>query len=418
MKRIIAAILMIMLSLSTFAGAEPLVTLATISPAMLAVEDVRTEYDLGDEWDRYALAIPLTMPFLIEDSRISFDSLLLGGIVDKAKALWDAAMIAGSLSDIRLVEGRGTVSILPDISLEEGRASISVIYDDAEILYSGAGWMDTGAIDGRTSASVDFKVEPLLTLCVDADNTLSGKGLIELSFFLDEERVDEYLAENPLDPAITTKTGGMGELLNDSIVPMMQAGLIGLFLVYMVMVLVFERFKHPMLIMLTIPFCAIGVLLSLSVFGSSMNMVSIMGVITLFGMLVNNGIILVDYINQLQEERRAEKLKERGIAYDEVDGSFGLLPYDEELKMLKENIKEGTTSRLRPILMSSLTTILGVIPMAIAKGEGAEVYAPLGQVIMGGLTTSTFITLIIMPIFYFRSERRRMNRKYNLRRGK
>ena len=232
------------------------------------------------------------------------------------------------------------------------------------------------------------------------------------------ERVDEYLAENPLDPAITTKTGGMGELLNDSIVPMMQAGLIGLFLVYMVMVLVFERFKHPMLIMLTIPFCAIGVLLSLSVFGSSMNMVSIMGVITLFGMLVNNGIILVDYINQLQEERRAEKLKERGIAYDEVDGSFGLLPYDEELKMLKENIKEGTTSRLRPILMSSLTTILGVIPMAIAKGEGAEVYAPLGQVIMGGLTTSTFITLIIMPIFYFRSERRRMNRKYNLRRGK
>ena len=193
MKRIIAAILMIMLSLSTFAGAEPLVTLATISPAMLAVEDVRTEFDLGDEWVRYALAIPLTMPFLIEDSRISFDSLLLGGIIDKTKALWDAAMIAGSLSDIRLVEGRGTVSILPDISLEEGRASISVIYDDAEILYSGAGWMDTGAIDGRTSASVDFKVEPLLTLCVDADNTLSGKGLIELSFFLDEERVDEYL---------------------------------------------------------------------------------------------------------------------------------------------------------------------------------------------------------------------------------
>lgn len=232
------------------------------------------------------------------------------------------------------------------------------------------------------------------------------------------ERVNQYLAENPLDPSITTQTGGMGELLNDSIVPMLQAGLIGLFLVYMVMVLVFERFKHPLLIMLTIPFCAIGVLLSLSVFGSSLNMVSIMGVITLFGMLVNNGIILVDYINQLQEEKRDQKLKERGIEYDKVDGSFGLLPYDEEMAMLKENIKEGTTSRLRPILMSSLTTILGVIPMAIARGEGAEVYAPLGQVIMGGLTTSTFITLIIMPIFYFRSERRRMNRKYNRRKGK
>ena len=231
------------------------------------------------------------------------------------------------------------------------------------------------------------------------------------------ERVNRYLAENPLDPSISTMTGGLGELLDESIVPMIQAGLVGLFLVYMVMVLVFERFKHPILIMLTIPFCAIGVLLSLSVFGSTMNMVSIMGVITLFGMLVNNGIILVDYINQLQEEGRERRLNEKGISYDKVDGSFGLLEYDEELEMLKENIKEGTTSRLRPILMSSLTTILGVIPMAIAHGEGSEVYAPLGQVIMGGLTTSTFITLIIMPIFYYRSERRRMNRKYNRRKG-
>ena len=233
------------------------------------------------------------------------------------------------------------------------------------------------------------------------------------------ERVNQYLRDNPLDPSITTSEGGMGELLSDSLIPMIEAGIVGLFLVYMVMVLVFERFKHPLLIMLTIPFCAIGVLLSLSVFGSTMNMVSIMGVITLFGMLVNNGIILVDYINQLQQEGRDKRLKEKGIEYDSVDGSFGLLPYDEELSMMKENIKEGTTSRLRPILMSSLTTILGVIPMAIARGEGAEVYAPLGQVIMGGLTTSTFITLIIMPIFYFRSERRRMNRKYNMkRRGK
>ncbi len=230
-------------------------------------------------------------------------------------------------------------------------------------------------------------------------------------------RVNEYLDENPLDPSITTEAGGLGELLEDSILPMARAALIGLFLVYMVMVLVFERFRHPMLIMLTIPFCVIGVLLSLSVFGSSLNMVSIMGVITLFGMLVNNGIILVDYINQLQEEKRDKKLKERGIEYDKVDGSFGLLPYEEELEMLKENIKEGTTSRLRPILMSSLTTILGVIPMAIARGEGAEVYAPLGQVIMGGLATSTMITLIIMPIFYYRSELRRMKRKYNRRKA-
>ena len=204
----------------------------------------------------------------------------------------------------------------------------------------------------------------------------------------------------------------MGELLEEAAGPLIKAALIAVFLVYMVMVLVFERFKHPILIMCTVPFCAVGVTLSLAVFGSTLNMVSIMGVISLAGMLVNNGIIMVDYINQLNRDGRKMRLDMKGIQYEEDNDTFGLLPYDEEFQMLKDNIVTGTVSRLRPILMSALTTILGVIPMAIAKGEGAEVYAPLGQVIMGGLTTSTFITLFMMPVFYFLSERRRMNVKY------
>ena len=226
------------------------------------------------------------------------------------------------------------------------------------------------------------------------------------------KRVNRYLSENPLADGVTTRTGGMGELLEESAGPIIQAGLIAIFLVYMVMVLVFERFKHPILIMCTVPFCAVGVTLSLALFGSTLNMVSIMGVISLAGMLVNNGIIMVDYINQLNSEGRKMRLDMKGIQYEEDNDTFGLLPYDEEFQMLKDNIVKGTVSRLRPILMSALTTILGVIPMAIATGEGAEVYAPLGQVIMGGLTTSTFITLFMMPVFYFLSERRRMNVKY------
>ena len=80
------------------------------------------------------------------------------------------------------------------------------------------------------------------------------------------------------------------------------------------------------------------------------------------------------------------------------------------MQMLFDNIRRGTSTRLRPILMSSLTTILGVIPMAFATGEGAEIYAPLGQVIMGGLTTSTFITLFLMPTFYFILERHKIRK--------
>lgn len=265
------------------------------------------------------------------------------------------------------------------------------------------------------STIADFRTESVNSQInhVDRANTITVSAqLTTESTSGITSRVNAYLKENPLADGITTRAGGLGELLQESFMPLLKAGLIAVFLVYMVMVLVFERFKHPVLIMLTVPFCAIGITVSLAIFGSSLNMVSIMGVISLAGMLVNNGIIMVDYINQLQKQGRKDRLEAKAIAFDEDDETFGLLDYDEEAAMLKENVVEGVVSRLRPILMSSLTTILGVIPMAIAKGEGAEVYAPLGQVIMGGLATSTFITLFIMPVFYFISERRRMNVKY------
>ena len=230
-------------------------------------------------------------------------------------------------------------------------------------------------------------------------------------------RVNEYLRENPLQNGITTETGGIGELLDESMGPIMRALVIALFLVYMVIVLIYERFDQPFMIMLTVPFCVIGVVVSLAVFGSSMNMVSIMGIISLTGMVVNNGIIMVDYINQLEKQNRLDAAKAASIEVDDADRVLiGFMSFDDEIKHLKENVRVGTSSRLRPILMSALTTILGVIPMAVATGEGAEVYAPLGQVIMGGLTTSTFITLFLMPVLYFVLERHRI-RKFMRRKG-
>ena len=204
-------------------------------------------------------------------------------------------------------------------------------------------------------------------------------------------RVNEYLTTHPLKEGVKSKTGGIMELLGDAIPPMISALLIACFLVYTVMVLQFEKFRQPLLVMGTIPFCVIGVVLGLLIFGSTLSLISLMGVIALAGVVVNNGIILIDYINLLRK-RNAEEGK------------------TETTESLKQTIITGASSRVRPILMTTLTTMLGVIPMAVAKGEGAEIYAPLGQAISGGLLTSTIITLFIIPVLYFLTEKKSVNK--------
>lgn len=204
-------------------------------------------------------------------------------------------------------------------------------------------------------------------------------------------RVNEYLTSNPLKEGVKSKTGGIMELLGDAIPPMISAILIACFLVYTVMVLQFEKFRQPLLVMGTIPFCVIGVVLGLMIFGSTLSLISLMGIIALAGVVVNNGIILIDYINLLRKRNLEE----------------GKL---ETIDSLKQTIITGSSSRVRPILMTTLTTMLGVIPMAIANGEGAEIYAPLGQAISGGLLTSTIITLFIIPVLYFLTEKKSVNK--------
>jgi HAE1 family hydrophobic/amphiphilic exporter-1 len=112
---------------------------------------------------------------------------------------------------------------------------------------------------------------------------------------------------------------------------------------------------------------------------------SLLGCIVLVGIVVNNAIVLVDYVNLLR--------RERGIG-------------------LEEALETGALRRLRPILMTTLTTVLGLVPLAIGLGEGAEIQAPLARVIVGGLTTSTLITLVFVPCLYFVVERRRLGARW------
>ncbi len=307
-------------------------------------------------------------------------------------------------------DGRYNIHISSDAA--DGGVSQRML--DSLVLYTQAG--SAVSMDAVSDLVMETELSSIdhtdRAVAMTVSAQLTGESTTAIS-----RRVESYIASHPLPDGVTTSVGGIDELIGDSMGPLLQVLLISLFLVYMVIVLIYERFDQPLLIMLTVPFCVIGVVLSLALFGSSLSMVSLLGVVTLGGMLVNNGIILVDYINQLEDESRKNEADRIGVAVQEGEKLIGHLSYESEMSMLFDNIKRGTATRLRPILMSSLTTILGVIPMAFATGEGAEIYAPLGQVIMGGLTTSTFITLFLMPTFYFILERHKIRKAYNWKKG-
>ncbi len=160
--------------------------------------------------------------------------------------------------------------------------------------------------------------------------------------------------------------------------------ILAVLLVYMVMASLYESIRYPLVVMFSVPFAAIGVILMLFITGTTFNVQSYIGCIMLGGIVVNNAILLVDHINLL---RRRD-----GMA-------------------LREAIEEAGRRRLRPILMTAMTTILAMVPLAIGLGEGGEVQAPLARAVIGGLISSTLITLVIIPSVYLLFDTRLVRRK-------
>jgi len=156
--------------------------------------------------------------------------------------------------------------------------------------------------------------------------------------------------------------------------------LLAIVLVYMIMVGQFESFKEPFIIMFTIPLAFIGVLWMLFFTGTTLNMQSLMGVLLLGGIVVNNAIVYITYLNQLRREQ-------------------GMSVFDA--------VVEAGRVRLRPILMTALTTSFGLIPMALAIGAGNELRAPMARSVIGGLLVSTFLTLVFIPVLYTLFERKK-----------
>ena len=203
--------------------------------------------------------------------------------------------------------------------------------------------------------------------------------IITVSTVVQDRAMSEIIADAQpeidkleLPPGITVEVSGSYEDQQDSFRDLGTLALLIILLVYIVMAAQFESFTYPGIIMSSIMFAFSGIVIILFLTGTNLNIMSMIGAIMLIGIVVKNGIVLIDYITLNRE---------RGLS-------------------VRRSVIDGGKSRLRPVLMTSLTTILGMLPMAIGHGEGAEMWRPMGVSVIGGLTFSTILTLLFVPTMY------------------
>lgn len=242
-----------------------------------------------------------------------------------------------NLKDINLFTNNGSVVPLAQLaSIEEGRG-YSTIQRENQQRY--------------VAISADIFERSLGAVQTDVENTLAEKLELPTGY--------------------TIIYGGEAEDMADSFSQLFIAGILAIILVYMVMASQFESLIHPFVIMFTVPLSIIGAVIALILTGTALSVNGLIGAIMLVGIVVNNAIVMIDYINN-----RKEKMSR------------------------KKAILEAAPIRLRPILMTTLTTSLALIPLALGIGTGAETQQPMAIVVIGGLLFSTILTLIIIPVVY------------------
>ncbi|MCX7847991.1 MAG: efflux RND transporter permease subunit [bacterium] len=194
--------------------------------------------------------------------------------------------------------------------------------------------------------------------------------------------VKKFTDQMTLPLGVTVGFGGEREEQVKSFRTLFFLLILGIVLVYMVMAGQFESYRDPFVIMFAVPFALTGAIWFLLLTGNRLNVMSFIGVIMLVGVVVNNAIVLVDYTNQLRR------------------GGMDLFTA----------VREAGQTRLRPVLMTTLTTVFGLVPMAFSTGEGSETWRPLGATVVGGLSVSTLVTLVLVPVLYTLFERPRHER--------
>jgi len=196
-------------------------------------------------------------------------------------------------------------------------------------------------------------------------------------------RIQEAIAATPLPPGYRIVFGGEREEMARSFRSLLAAFLLAILLNYMIMAAQFESLLHPLIILVTVPMGLCGSVLAMLLTGTTWNVISVIGMVVLLGIVVDNAIVKIDYTRQLRKQ---------GMG-------------------LREAIVEGSRVRLRPILMSTATTLVALIPLSLGIGSGAELLRPLGIVVIGGLSFSTLLTLVIIPVIYEIVEARKESRR-------
>ncbi|NDI36395.1 efflux RND transporter permease subunit [Chengkuizengella sediminis] len=223
-------------------------------------------------------------------------------------------------------------------------------------------------------ASIDTTIGPTSITRVDQKNeltvtadTVDGTNLAEVT-----AEVKEVFESISVPTGHDILVGGTQQEFDETIIPLLLTVLLAIFLVYTVMAVQFESFIYPFIIMFSLPTTIVGVIFGLLITGTDLSFSALIGVIVLAGIVVNNAIVLVDYINQLKKSGESRN----------------------------HSIVLAGKSRLRPILMTTFTTVLGMVPMALGIGEGTEMQQPIGIVVIFGLLVSMFFTLLFVPVMY------------------
>ncbi len=270
----------------------------------------------------------------------------------------------------------------------EHRTSIEDI--ENILIYNAAGQ----GIRVRDLGKVVERVSPPTIQRKDRQRIITVQGVVNGELAMSEiiANVQPHLDNLDLPAGVYIELSGSYEDQQESFADLGLLAVLIIILVYIVMAAQFESYAYPGIIMTSVPFAFTGIVLILWLTGTTLNIMSMIGAIMLIGIVVKNGIVLIDYI-QLN--------RERGMS-------------------IRTAVVLGGKSRLRPIVMTSLTTILGMVPMAISAGEGAEMWKPMAIAVIGGLTFSTLVTLLFVPAMYclfagvgVRNQRRKFAKKIN-----
>ena len=333
----------------------------TVAQVYMAVASALTDTDssLSLTLDGLDVSVSIQSP---EESRMTREKLMDLEIDPSAmsamSSMMSAASGSGSMSGMSgMSSGSGSMSGMSGMS----SGSTSAV-QAAEPVRLG----DIAKLEETVSLNTIHRDQQRRYITVSAD-VADGYNVTKVT-----TAAQAAIAEVDLPQGITASFQGENEAIMDAIRQLLLMLLLGIVLVYLVMVAQFQSLRSPLIVMFTIPLAFTGGFLALLLAGIEVSVVSLVGFVMLVGVIVNNGIVLVDYINQLRLEGMGRR----------------------------EAIIEAGVTRLRPILMTSLTTILGLVVMAFGKDVGTALMQPVALVCIGGLLYATLMTLLVVPCMY------------------